>query len=448
MDDIAARTAPPDATPIDLTFENRGHYLVGLSVVNALLILATLGIYASWAKAEVRRRIWSFIRLNREPLEYTGTGLELFLGLLIATLFVILPAVLGAVAVTLFFPGNAFAMPIYQAVLYALFFLLIGNAIYRAWRYRLSRTRWRAIRGAITGSPAAYGWAYFWTLAAPIALVALLAGTTAYTLGPQFGASIALLGVVASLWVLPWRANKLRRMMTNDTSFGDRQLSYDGRAGPLYRAFFTAWFGGALVLVGAIAATAWIAVGSGLGLTPDAPAQLLAPGTVAAMISVWILALVLAAILTTSYRARQIRHFAAHTHFEDATFGSSVTGRGLLWITLSNWALKFAAIILALIVSIAVLFASGMAPTRTQIPLTDAEPSFSALDILQAAIVIAVVVLFSTIAGTIAQVRSARYLISNTKLDGALDLARIAQSASKAPARGEGLAQVFDVDAF
>ncbi len=447
MDDIATTTDASAATRIAVTFENRGHYLIGLSVVNALLILATLGIYASWAKAEVRRRIWAFIRLNREPLEYTGTGLELFLGLLIATVFVVLPAVLGAVAITLFFPGNAIAMPVYQILLYLVFFLLLGNAIYRAWRYRLSRTRWRGIRGALTGSPAAYGWTYFWTLAVPTICIALIAGAAGYALGPQAAAPVVLLGLVIGLWILPWRANKLRRIMTNDTRFGDRPLTYDGRAGPLYRAYVNAWLGGALVLVAAITATAWVAVQAGLGLTPDAPTAVPNAGVIAVIVLVWLTAIVLAAILTTSYRARQIRHFADHTHFEGTTFRSSVTGRGLLWITLSNWALKFAAIALAFIFALGVLFAADLAPARDENPISG-EPVFSALDLLQAAIIIGAVVLFSTIAGTIAQVRSARYLISNMKLEGALDLARIAQNASKSPARGEGLAQVFDVDAF
>ena len=44
--------------------------LIGLSVYNFFMRLLTLGIYHFWGKTEVRRRIWSAIRLNGEPLEY------------------------------------------------------------------------------------------------------------------------------------------------------------------------------------------------------------------------------------------------------------------------------------------------------------------------------------------------------------------------------------------
>ena len=57
-------------------------------MVNLLLRVLTLGIYHFWAKTEVRKRIWSAIRINDEPLTYTGRGMELFLGFLIVFLVV------------------------------------------------------------------------------------------------------------------------------------------------------------------------------------------------------------------------------------------------------------------------------------------------------------------------------------------------------------------------
>ncbi|MCB1484408.1 MAG: hypothetical protein KDJ17_05900, partial [Hyphomicrobiaceae bacterium] len=57
-------------------------------------------------------------------------------------------------------------------------------------------------------------------------------------------------------------------------------------------------------------------------------------------------------------------------------------------------------------------------------------------------------VLVTTVATTFAQFRSARYFLSRLKLDGPVNLAAIQQSASTGPRLGEGLAQVFDLDAF
>ena len=68
--------------------------LVGLSIVNFLLNLVTLGFYRFWAKTRVRRHIWSSVHVNGEPLEYTGTGKELFIGFLVIMLVLFLPLAL------------------------------------------------------------------------------------------------------------------------------------------------------------------------------------------------------------------------------------------------------------------------------------------------------------------------------------------------------------------
>ena len=248
---------------LDITFDSKGDRLVGLGLINGLLKILTLGIYSFWGKTEVRRRIWSFTRLNGEPLEYTGTGKELFLGFLVVFFLYILPLMLGGFAIIYVFPANKIALGLYYTISYVLFFLLIGNAFYRATRYRLSRTRWRGIRGGLTGSPGRYGWTYFWTLALPIVLAlgaAALFGKpitepTLSTLGSKgFGPSFDInnkwsiaaivAGAVTVALILPWRSNALQRLMTNEMLFGNAPLTYTGEAGPLYKKYFIAGFGG------------------------------------------------------------------------------------------------------------------------------------------------------------------------------------------------------------
>ncbi len=290
-----------------------------------MLKLLSLGLYSFWGKTEVRKRLWSFTRLNGEPLEYTGTGKELFLGFLVVFFVFVLPVTLGALAVALLFPQNKLAISVYQIAAYGLFFVLLGNAMYRAQRYRLSRTRWRGIRGALAGSPARYGWTYFWTLAAPFAMVAGLAGLAVAANLPAIAGAVALIGFLAALWVLPWRSNMLQRLITNDMRFGDRPLTYTGSPGPLYKRYFFAWAGSALLYAGSIASIGALVYKPDLEEMQLTQQQMATQGL--AVLGVLLLTLVLGGLITAWYRANQLNHFAAHTHLDAATFRLSTSAR-------------------------------------------------------------------------------------------------------------------------
>ena len=54
-----------------------------IAATNALLIIATLGIYRFWATARQRRYLWSRTHVIDDSLEWTGTGKEMFIGFLI-----------------------------------------------------------------------------------------------------------------------------------------------------------------------------------------------------------------------------------------------------------------------------------------------------------------------------------------------------------------------------
>src|SRR5579859_5067361 len=73
-----SQPAPPSGP---VAFMDRGG-LFGLLVKNAFLTFITLGIYRFWARAALRRYWWGSITIAGDPLEYTGTGLELFIGFL------------------------------------------------------------------------------------------------------------------------------------------------------------------------------------------------------------------------------------------------------------------------------------------------------------------------------------------------------------------------------
>ena len=69
--------------------------LFKLAMVTALLTLVTLGIYRFWAKTRIRKYIWSSTSAGGDAFEYTGNGLEKFLGFLVAV--VVLAIYLGLI---------------------------------------------------------------------------------------------------------------------------------------------------------------------------------------------------------------------------------------------------------------------------------------------------------------------------------------------------------------
>lgn len=342
--------------------------IVGLSVINFLLRLLTIGIYYFWGKTEVRRRIWTAVRLNGEPLTYTGTGGELFLGFLIVFFVVLLPMLLASVGAALLL-GSAF-VGVVQVAFYVIVFFLVGVGIHRAQRYRLSRTSWRGIRFGLEGSSGAYAWTHFWT---------------------------ALLIPLTLGWILPWRTTRLQGLISNGMRFGDRKFQFTATSATLYPRFALAWFG-AIGLYLLVMAVIFLVSVPGVQSAQSSGAMY-RPGAheIAIAVLAFLGAAFLWGIISAWYRAKMINHFAAHTSLEGATLCTSASAGSLVWLTVSNYLLT--------------LLTFGI--------LTP-----------------------------VAQVRSARYLITRTTLQGDLPLAEIEQRAADSLRRGEGLAQAFDVDAF
>jgi len=131
-----------------------------IAFTNLLLIIVTLGIYRFWAKTRERRYLWSRTDFIGDPLEWTGTGRELFVGfVMVALLFFVPLVVLQLVVRGMMMRGEALMGGLLTAAAYGAVLYLVGFARYRGLRYRLSRTFWHGIRG---GSDDA-GWGYAFT---------------------------------------------------------------------------------------------------------------------------------------------------------------------------------------------------------------------------------------------------------------------------------------------
>ena len=145
-----------DSDSVVPSYHGPGASLFWLMLGTTLLNVLTLGLYRFWQRTKLRRHYWNGIRVAGSPLEYSGTGLEKFLGFLIAVVF--LAVYLGLFQIGFFFLGLQLsggsdivglfsALPVVPLLFYAQ---------YRARRYQLSRTQLRGIRFAMRPAALAY----------------------------------------------------------------------------------------------------------------------------------------------------------------------------------------------------------------------------------------------------------------------------------------------------
>ena len=299
-----------------ITIEYRSKPGLGwLSVKNFLLNIITLGIYRFWAKTDVRRHIWSCVHINNEPLEYTGTGSELFLGFLVVIVVIFVPYIALVTALQVFVSEEVAALV--QLLFTFIVFLLVGMAIYRARRYRLSRTLWRGIRGTLTGSSVRYSLLYF--------------------------ASMLLAGMTAG-WTNPALSFELQKRITNEMKFGETPFTFKGTSGPLYPPYALCWFSTffAFMVLAGIIAGVFTAIDGYDWFNPQSletgqkPDVLKITAFVFTIYGLIALAALLYAAIWSFYNARRMKIFAGFTGFDNARFELNATTFSLFWLWFGN----------------------------------------------------------------------------------------------------------------
>ena len=182
-----------------------------LLIRGAVLLFVTLGIYRFWLVTDVRRFLWSNTEIAGEALEYTGTALELLLGFLVA-IALLIPVYGGIVLAAL---DLGILGKLSGVIAFAALGLLGQYAIYRARRYRLTRTIYRGLRFHQEGS--AWGYAFramlWWII-------------TALTFGLAY----------------PFQVASLERYKMRNTFYGDLGGSFEGSGFVLLLRGFPMWF--------------------------------------------------------------------------------------------------------------------------------------------------------------------------------------------------------------
>lgn len=243
-----------------------------------LLTILTLGIYRFWYRTNLRRYYWGNTRLLGDAFEYTGTGKELFIGFLIA-LAIIVPLQVAISLATLF--GGEIVGPIISFVIGAIVLpVLIQIALWRARRYRLTRTRYRGIRFTQSGTGTAY-------MVASVKWVLL---------------AIVTLGIA-----FPYARRGLEKFRIENTKFGNAQGAFDAEARPLMKPWMTVW--GALPVAGLLTLV-------------GGPTSLMVAGLLpSALPFFWIW-----------YRVTEFRHFTAGTRVGPFRFSSDLSTGSTIWI--------------------------------------------------------------------------------------------------------------------
>ncbi len=300
-----------------LVEDGRFGELFVLFIINFLLGIVTFGFYRFWGKTRIRKYIWSRTSFRGERFEYSGTGLELFLGFVFAFL-IFGPPFLGFYAWIYFDPPSTdpqdpaalrHLLQIYGVgfILVMISFYFTHVATFAAYRYRLSRTHWRGIRGTVAGSAWTYGF---------------------------LGFGLSMLNGISLGWTKPWADTVLLKYRLNQTTIGSAPVDCRIEAGKLYPSFALAWVFTMVATVGAIAGIAAMFI----SITDLRTGRADAPTPTFLIIIVLLYLLIPLVWLATInfYRAALIRQTAATSRLSGLAFAFPIGGWRLLWFNFSN----------------------------------------------------------------------------------------------------------------
>lgn len=325
-----------EADRVALGFKTSETSLFWLALKTAALAIVTLGIYRFWMVAQLRGRYWGAIAIDGDPLEYTGTGTEKFLGFLLAIL--VLAVYIGAVNLALAFAGLSYFSddPIAQSAVVNVSILavlpLVFYATYRSQGYMLARSRWRGIRFGL--EPGA--WAY-------TGRACLLTLLTVCTLGLAY----------------PYQHWKTAQFITDRARYGDLAFRQEGS----WRALMPVWLPIYFVAAGIVA----LAV-----VTAADPS----PGTIyfGALGMVFGLAIVI--LLYQRYRVAAFRILWSNRRLGAARFRNSVSPGRVVGIYIGG---GIATSFCATLVGLAALAILGFGASAAGL-LGDIEPIFDGTD--------------------------------------------------------------------
>jgi uncharacterized membrane protein YjgN (DUF898 family) len=394
-----------------------------LLIRGALLLMVTLGIYRFWLATDVRRFLWANTEVAGETLEYTGTPFELLIGFLMAVA-ILVPVYAGLFLAAL---GLGTIGQLSGVIAFAALGVLGQYAVYRARRYRLTRTIYRGLRFHQSGSAWAYALrAVLWWLA------------TALTFGLAY----------------PFQLASLERYKMRNTYYGDLAGHFAGSGLRLLLRGLPMW----LLLIAPLALTVgafigvvdWKALGDALSAGGDDVMSRIEGGNPAlAGVIVFAMlmagtAVTLAALLYPAFQALVLRWWASGLRFGELSMTSTLRMRHVygayvrfLWYGLLFCIVMAIAGVVGLL-AVGLIAGSGEASTAGEIAATGL--------LLVGYVIVALG--FSTIYRATVLLSLWQLGMESLQLSGLSALDRVKASGTPSSALGEGLADALNVGGY
>ena len=401
-----------------------------LLIRGSVLLAVTLGIYRFWLTTDMRRFLWSNTGVLGEPLEYTGTARELLIGFLIAVA-ILIPFYGGIFLLALQFQDKLIGQ-LAGVIGFVLATVLGQFAVFRARRYRLTRTVYRGVRFHQTGS----AWHY--------ALLAVVWWTVIIlTLGLGY----------------PIAQARLEQFKMRNTWLGNLQGRFDGSAARLFIRGLLMW----LVVVGPLVASLVAMV----GLTDMASLQELAGGDEEALrrfseahpaiaaafgfaIGALVWAMLAGLLLYPVFQAMVLRWWASGLRFGETAASSDlrtgeVYGTYLRYI---GWSIVFSTIGSIALVIVFAAIAAGLKFSG----ILENDRISESVEIVGIVAAVGVYVIFALGYAAIYQIKVKlglwRAVANSTGLSNPAAFEAISSVGAPASAVGEGLADALNVGGF
>ncbi len=396
-----------------ISFEGHWREFAPIAITNILLTFVTLGFYRFWATARERRYLWQNTRFIDDRLEWTGTGLELLFGFLIALAVFGLPfLLLNLLLQGLVLQGQQrFAFALVGGI-YLLLFYVAGVAIFRGLRYKLSRTYWHGIRGGTDENGFRYGLSYLWK------------NVVAY---------------MCAAMLFPWSMTSLWKERWEAMSFGPHRFRSSPQWGSLMPRYLIAYLAPIGIMIALVLIMIPIAMAAGAGGVGQAAPKI---GAVIAMVGLFMLFFyILWPLAALIFYAAYMRQVVGTMQLSTIEFDFTARTKDWIKLFLGNVGIY----LLAGAVAAVPLALFGLFQQ-----FSDITPGESAMQSNPIAFIAFVVILSASfgLIGPFVRYRSWAFYVRHMEAGGEISLTQLTQSTTREVKQGEGLLDAFDMGAM